>query len=78
MAIEDNRATLLAIKIIKQTLACFAILGIIVFLQQRADGAQVLEYIKNQVVESHIEANSILTGVENILTQCSKFFGGAP
>ena len=77
-AIEENKATLLAIKIIKQALACFAILGVIVFLQQRADASPVLNYIKSQVVDNHTEASSPTSGVENIITECSRIFGGSP
>lgn len=77
-AIEDNRTALLAIKIIKQALACFAILGIIVFLQQRADTSNALLFIKRQVVDSHTDVRGIISGVENIITECSKIFGGSP
>jgi hypothetical protein len=76
-AIEENRTALLAIKIIKQALACFAILGIIVFLQQRADTADALLFIKSQVVDNHTDVGGIISGVENIIIQCSKIFGGS-
>lgn len=76
--IEDNRATVLAVKIIKQALACFAILGIIVLMQQRSDMGGALTFIKKHVVETHIEPNSLLTGVENIVQECSRFLGGSP
>ena len=78
LAIEDNKTANLAIKIIKQALACFAILGLIVFLQQRADAAGALTFIKSQVVDNHIEVKSLITGVENIITECSRIFGGSP
>ncbi len=78
LAIEENRTANLAIKIIKQALACFAILGLIVFLQQRADAAGALTFIKSQVVDNHTEVSSLITGVENIITECSKIFGGLP
>jgi len=77
-AIEDNRATLLAVKIIKQALACFAILGIIVFLQQRTDTTDALMFIKSHVVDNHIEVSSLISGVQNIITECTKLFGGSP
>ncbi len=77
-AIEENRSTLLAIKIIKQALTCFAILGIIVLLQQRSDTGTVLNYIKSQVVENHTEISGLVSEVENIITECSGFFGGSP
>ncbi len=77
-AIEENRATLLAVKIIKQALACFAILGLIVFLQQRTDTAGALMFLKSQVVDKHIEVNSLISGVQNIITECTKLFGGSP
>jgi len=76
--IEENRATILAVKIIKQALACFAILGFIVFLQQRTDTAGALMFIKNQVVDNNIEVSSLFSGVQNIITECAKFFGGSP
>ncbi|NLX63975.1 MAG: hypothetical protein GX022_04265 [Clostridiaceae bacterium] len=78
-AIEENRATLLAVKIIKQALACFAILGVIVFLQQRTtDTAGALIFIKNQVVDNHVEVSGLISGVQNIITECAKIFGGSP
>lgn len=77
-AIEENKATLLAIKIIKQALACFAILGLIVFLQQRADTAGALMFIRSNVVDNHTEVSSLISGVENIITECSRLFGGSP
>lgn len=76
--IEENKATLLAIKIIKQALACFAILGLIVFLQQRSDTYGTLMFIKSQVVDNHIEVSSLISGVQNIITECTKLFGGSP
>ncbi len=78
LAIEENKTANLAIRIIKQALACFAILGLIVFLQQRADTAGALMFIKNQVVDNHTEVSSLITGVENIITECSRIFGGSP
>jgi len=77
-AIEENRATLLAVKVIKQALACFAILGVIVFLQQRADTSGALIFIKNQVVDNHIDVSNLISGVQNIITECAKLFGGSP
>lgn len=77
-AIEDNRTTLLAVKIIKQALACFAVLGIIVFLQQRNDTTAVLEFIKKHVVDNHTDLSGLITGVENIILECSRIFGGSP
>ena len=75
--IEDNRTTVLAIKVIKQSLACFALLGIIVLMQQNSSMAGVLEFIKKHVVESHIEPGSLLTGVQDLVKECARFFGGA-
>ncbi len=76
--IEDNRATVLAVKIIKQALACFAVLGIIVVLQQRSDTGQILAFVKKHVVDTHIETQGLLAGVENIWKECSRFLGGSP
>ena len=75
--IEDNRATVLAIKVIKQSLACFALLGIIVLMQQNSSMTGILEFIKKHVVESHIEPGSLLTGVQDIVKECARFFGGS-
>lgn len=77
-AIEENKATLLAIKIIKQALACFAILGLIVFLQQRTDTAGALTFIKSHVVDNHTDVSTLISGVENIIAECSRLFGGSP
>jgi hypothetical protein len=76
--IEDNRTTVLAVKIIKQALACFAVLGIIVLLQQRSDTGQILAFVKKHVVDTHIEPQGLLAGVENIWKECSRFLGGSP
>jgi len=77
-SVEDNRITLLAKKVIKQTLVCFVLLGIIVFMQQKADLADELSLIKKNVVENHIELDSIINGVKNIVAECTKIFGGSP
>lgn len=76
--IEDNRTAMLAIKIIKQSLACFAILGVIVFMQQRNDMDHILSFIKTHVVDTHIEPTDILTSVGNFAKQCTRFLGGLP
>lgn len=76
--VEDNRTALLAIKIIKQALACFAVLGIIVLMQQNAEMADELSFVKKHVVENHIELDNIINGMKNIITECSRFFGGSP
>ena len=76
--IADNRATLLAIKLIKQALACFAILGIIVLMQGRSDMEDVLAFIKRQVVETHIDPQGIYEGIQGFIAQCSKILGGSP
>lgn len=76
--IADNRATLLAIKLIKQALACFAILGIIVLMQGRSDMEDILAFIKKQVVETHIEPQGIYEGIQGFIAQCSKILGGSP
>lgn len=76
--VEDNRTTLLAIKIIKQALACFAVLGVIVFMQQNIEMADEISFVKKHVVENHIELDNIISGVENIIAECSRFFGGSP
>ncbi len=76
--IEDNRATVLAVKIIKQALTCFAVLGIIVLMQQRSDMDSILTFIKKQVVDTHIEPKSLLTGIENVWKEASRFLGGSP
>lgn len=77
-AIEDNRTTLIAIKIIKQALACFAVLGIIVFMQQRNDTSAALEFVKKHVVDNHTDFSGLVAGVENIIAECSRIFGGLP
>lgn len=76
--VEDNRTALLAIKIIKQTLACFAVLGIIVFMQQNVEMADELSFVKKHVVENHIELDNIINGVKGIIAECSRFLGGFP
>ncbi|MCX7772865.1 MAG: hypothetical protein N2376_07110, partial [Clostridia bacterium] len=76
--IEDNRATVLAVKIIKQAIACFAILGILVLMQQRTDMGQALAFVKKQVIEINVDPQSILSGVEDLVKQCTKFLGGSP
>lgn len=76
--IEDNRTTVLAIKVIKQALTCFAILGIIVLMQRRDETVNVLTFIKKHLVEAHIEPKNLLAGVENIVKECSRFLGGSP
>jgi hypothetical protein len=78
MPVEDNRTALLAIKIIKQALACFAVLGIIVLMQQNVGMADELSFVKKHVVENHIELDNIINGVKNIIAECSRFFGGSP
>ncbi len=76
--VEDNHTTLLAIKIIKQALACFVMLGIVVLMQQNVDMVDELSFVRKHVVENHIEVSNIITGVENIIAECSRFFGGSP
>lgn len=74
----DNRTAVLAIKIIKQALACFVVLGIIVLMQQRSDMAGALAFVKKYVVDSHTDPQNLLTGVENIIKECSRLLGGSP
>jgi hypothetical protein len=76
--IKDNRATVLAVKIIKQALACFALLGIIVLMQQRSDMEGVLAFVKKHLVENHIDSQSVVAGVETIVQDVSRFLGGSP
>ena len=76
--IADNRTTVLAIKIIKQALACFAILGIVVLMQQNGDLAEVLTFVKKHVVDTHMDPQNLFTGVENIIKECSRLLGGSP
>lgn len=76
--VEDNRTARLAIKIIKQTLACFAVLGIIVLMQQNIEMADELSFVKKHVVENHIELDNIINGVKGIIAECSRLFGGSP
>lgn len=76
--IKDNRTTVLAVKIIKQALACFALLGLIVLMQQRSDMEGVLTFIKKHLVENHIDSQSVLAGVENIVKEASRLLGGSP
>jgi len=74
--VEDNRATLIAIKIIKQSLACFAILGIIVLMQGRPDMQNTLAVIKKYVVETHIEPRSFFENVRDVFNKIVHTFGG--
>ncbi len=76
--VEDNRTAMLAIKIIKQTIACFVILGIIVLMQQNIELADELSFVKRHVVENHIELGNIIDGVKNIIAECSRVLGGSP
>lgn len=76
--IEDNRVSLIALRIIKQSLACFAILGIIIFMQSRDDMAGALEFVKRHLIETNIEPQNIFEGIKNIFYQCSRALGGAP
>jgi hypothetical protein len=69
---------MLAIKIIKQSIACFIILGIIVLMQQNIELEDELSFIKRHVVENNIELGSIVDGVKNIIAECSRFLGGSP
>ena len=69
---------MLAIKIIKQALACFAVLGIIVLMQQNVGMADELSFVKKHVVENHIELDNIINGVKNIIAECSRFSEGHP
>ncbi len=75
---ENNRINVLAVKIIKQSLACFALLGIILLMQERADMAPALAFVKKQVVETHIEPKSLLDGFQNLVAECSRWLGGSP
>ena len=76
--VEDNRATLLAIKIIKQCIACFAILGLVVLMQKINGFSGVLDFLRKYLVETHIEYKTVFDGVENIIRECSRFLGGTP
>ena len=76
--IEDNRATLMAIKLIKQALACFAILGIVVLMQGRPDMQEVLAVIRKHVVETHIEPQNLFEGVKSVFSQLVQTEGGSP
>ncbi len=75
---DSNRINVLAVKIIKQSLACFALLGIILLMQERTDMAPALAFVKKQVVETHIEPQSLLDGFQNLVAECSKWLGGSP
>lgn len=76
--IQDNKTTVLAIRIIKQALACFALLGVIILMQQRSDLAEAVAFIKKQVVDTHIEPQNIFAGVESAIKECSRLLGGSP
>ena len=76
--IEDNRATLMAIKVIKQALACFAILGIIVLMQGREDMQDALAAIRKHVVETHIDPQNLIDGVKSVFSQLVRTLGGSP
>lgn len=76
--IEDNRATLLAIKLIKQSLACFAILGIIVLMQGRPDMQEALAVVRRHVVETHIDPQTLFEDVKAAFNQFVQTLGGSP
>lgn len=76
--IEDNRATVMAIKLIKQCLACFAILGIIVLMQGRADMQDALDVVRRHVVETHIDPQNLLEDVKSVFNQFVRTLGGSP
>lgn len=76
--IADNHTTVMAIRIIKQSLACFAILGIVVLMQQQESMADALSFVKKHVVDTHWDPQGLLAGVENIIKACSRFLGGSP
>jgi len=76
--VEDNRATLMAIKLIKQCLACFAILGIIVLMQGRADMQGALDVVRKHVVETHIDPQSLYEDVKTVFSQLVQTLGGSP
>lgn len=76
--IEDNMATLIAIKVIKQALACFAILGIIVLMQGRQDMQETLAVIRKHVVETHIDPRSLFENVKSAFSQLVRTLGGSP
>lgn len=76
--VEDNRVTLIAVKLIKQALACFAILGIIILMQSRPDMKEALAVVKKQVIETNIEPQSLYEGIRGIINQCSQALGGSP
>ncbi len=77
-AIEDNKVAKLSVKVIKQALACFAILGIIVFLQQRSDTTAVLDFLRTNIVDNHTDLQGLTSGVKDIITECTKIFNGLP
>lgn len=74
----DNGTAVLAIKIIKQSLVCFALLGIVVFMQSKSELTHALEFVKKYVVDADIEAKTLISGVENIFKECTRFLGGVP
>ena len=76
--IEDNRASMFAVKLIKQALACFAILGIIILMQSRSDMTEVLAVVKKQVVETNFEPKSLYEGILEVFNQCARALGGSP
>ncbi len=75
---EDNKVAKLSIKVIKQALACFAILGLIVFLQQKHDASPILDFLRTNIVDNHTDLEGLTAGVRDIITECTKLFNGAP
>lgn len=75
---EDNGATLLAIKIIKQCLVCFAVIGVIVLMQRINAMSGVLAFLKKHVVETNFEPKNIISGAENLIEECTRLLGGSP
>jgi len=76
--VEDNRATLIAIKIIKQALACFAILGLVVLMQGRPDMQETLAFMRRHIVETHIDPGDLVNGVKSVFSQLVRNLGGGP
>lgn len=77
-AVEDNRAARLSIKLIKQSVACFAIIGLVVLMQSRADMQSILAFVKKHLIETNVDPNNILEGIKSAVNQCARLLGGSP
>lgn len=78
VANDDNKPARLSIKVIKQALACFAILGVIVFLQNRNEGTVVLDFLRTNIVDKHTELQDLTLGFKDIIAECAKLFNTTP